>query len=196
MFESFQGVCCTAISNPYTKDENLLREKCIALGIRVPQFKKMEAWSRRRLPPDPSKDGYIPLVQRYTDDNWHEKGRAPRVIPELNEDAHIMLRCLYRRLPLDIITKPTRSSSSENEFARKYGLKFAMFLIDQNAVKRVENNVLRACDEQILLVLRDWLSAKVNVVRNTFQWEGFTMTPGQITSTTADAFTEWLEAYM
>ena len=116
----------------------------------------------------------------------HEDARRP----ELHEDAHFMMRCLYRRLPLDIITKPTKSSKSEDRFARNYGPKFATFAREQDAVRMV-GDAVRIRSDLILAVLRSWFRSKVNDQSNTFQWEGFVMTSADISRTTARACADW-----
>ena len=79
-----------------------IQAKCIALGIQVPQFRHMDPHTRRRLPPNPERDTYVQLAERIWDSDWHKNGGPPRERPELNEDAHFMMRCLYWRLPLDM----------------------------------------------------------------------------------------------
>jgi hypothetical protein len=58
--------------------------------------------AHRRLPPNPERDSYKRLAQRIWDKDWHINGGPPKESPELNEDAHFMMRCLYWRLPLDM----------------------------------------------------------------------------------------------
>jgi hypothetical protein len=137
----------------------------------------------------------VQLAERIWDSDWHKNGGPPRERPELNEDAHFMMRCLYRRLPLDIITKPTNSSSSEDRFARNYGRKFATFARESDAVHMVGQSV-RIRSDLILAVLQRWFSPKVNEKSNTFQWYGFVMTSADISRTTAKACADWLAGYM
>ena len=106
-----------------------------------------------------------------------------------------MMRCLHRRLPLHMITKPTNSSSSEDRFARVYGRKFATFARQKEAVEVVKN-VTRIKQDMLLIVLREWLNPRINSWGNTFQWEGFKMNPAQIEKTTAKAYADWLSGYM
>ena len=172
-----------------------IQAKCIALGIQVPHFRHMDPHTRRRLPPNPERDTYVQLAERIWASDWHKNGGPPRERPELNEDAHFMMRCLYRHLPLDRITKPTASSASVDRFARNYGRKFATFAKESRAVHMV-GHAPRIRSDLILAVTQSWFSAKVNERHNTFQWEGFVMTSADIERTTTKACAEWLEGYM
>ena len=186
---------CVPASADSGSTDHELRAKCIALGIQVPQFRKMDPYARRRLPPNPDKDSYKPLSQRFSDNDWHKNHGRPRHRQELNEDAHFLLRCLHWRLPLHLITKPTRTSTEVDRFVRQYGAKFATFAEEQNAVHMVED-APRIRSDMILQVARSWLSSKVNDQVNTFQWEGFVMTSADISRTTEKACAEWLAGYM
>ena len=106
-----------------------------------------------------------------------------------------MMRCLYRRLPLHLITNPTDSSSSEDRFARNYGRKFAAFAKERHAVFTVGQEP-RIRRDLIFTVTLSWFSAKVNERSNTFQWEGFVMTSADIERTTKKSCADWLEGYM
>ena len=108
---------------------------------------------------------------------------------ELNDDAHFMMRCLHRHLPRHLITKQTKSYTSEERFARAYGIRFVTFAREHAAVHM--NG-----DDLILGVLRIWFSSKVNERSNAFQWEGFVMTPAAIESTTEKACADWHAGYM
>ena len=119
-----------------------IQDKCIAVGIQVPNFKRMEPWARHRLPPNPDRDSYKRLAQRISDKDWHINHGPPKESPELAEDAHFMMRVLHRRLPLDRITKPTKASKSECQFARNYGVKFATFARERNATHFVDGIVI------------------------------------------------------
>ena len=188
----FPGVfwCVSASADSGSTDQEI-QAKCIALGIQVPQFRHMDPHTRRRLPPNPERDTYVQLAERIWDSDWHKNGGPPRERPELNEDAHFMMRCLYRRLPLDIITKPTKSSASADQFARNYGRKFATFARESYAVHMVGQSV-RIRRDLIHAVLQKWFRSKVNERWNTFQWEGFVMTAADISRTTAKACADWL----
>ena len=111
-------------------------------------------------------------------------------LSELNEDVHFMMRCLHRHLPRHLITKPTRVFTSEEYFARTYGIRFVTFAREHAAV-HMNGDTHRIRQDLILGVLRSWLSSKVNERSTTFQWEGFVMTPAAIESTTEMAFAEW-----
>jgi len=194
--DRLQGVFWSVHCSAAARDDKSLRDKCIALGIQVPQFQRMDPWSRRRLPPNPQNDTYKSLTQRMWENDWHDNNKGPpRLNPELAEDAHFMLRCLFRRLPLHLVTKPTNSSSNEDRFARNYGHRFATYAQDQDAVETT-SNVKRIRKDAILTVLRSWLNGKVNVSGNTFQWQGFTMSPDHVVSVTAKAYADWLVGYL
>ena len=89
----------------------------------------------------------------------------------------------------------TRASGTEDEFARTYGVKFAVFSIHKDAVEMVAS-VRRMRQDMCLNVLRDWLHTKVSSSGNSLQWVGFTMTPDEIDAATAYAYAEWMEAYV
>ena len=179
---TFRGVFwCVPASADSGSTYQEIQAKCIALGIQVPFFRHIAPHTRRRLPPNPERDTYLQQdIER---------------IPELNEGASFLMRCLYRRLPLHLITKPTASSASEDRFARNYGRKFAAFAKERHAVFTVGQESRIRCD-LIFAVTLSWFSAKVNERSNTFQWEGFVMTSADIERTTAKSCADWLEGYM
>ena len=193
---TFRGVFwCVPASADSGSTYQEIQAKCIALGIQVPFFRHIAPHTRRRLPPNPERDTYVQLVERIWDSDWHKNGGPPRERPELNEDARFMMRCLYRRLPLHLITKPTASSASEDRFARNYGRKFAAFAKERHAVFTVGQEP-RIRRDLIFTVTLSWFSAKVNERSNTFQWEGFVMTSADIERTTKKSCADWLEGYM
>ena len=190
------GVCWAvlpSVSRPH--DDSDLRDTCNTLGIQVPHVRKMDPWCRHRAPLDAAHDTYKPLAARIHDSDWHHSGGPPRECPELSEDAHFMMRCLHRHLPRHIIKRPTRSSTNEDRFARNYGRKFATFARERGAVERVDAAPRMRVDAA-LPVLRSWLETKVDGSSNTFDWAGFTMSPGDITRTTEKAYADWLSGYM
>ena len=125
----------------------------------------------------------------------HPVNKGPPAVPaELSEDAHFMMRCLFRCLPLDRITKQTNSSMSEDCFARKSGRKFATCAEERDAVGSI-CNVRRIRKDAILRIVRRWLNSKVGERWNTFQWEGFTMSRDELASVTGKAHADWLAGY-
>lgn len=189
------GVFWTVLISSRAREQKDFQERCIALGIQLPKYGRMDIHGRRRLPPNPEEDNYIPVAIRAQTGNWHEDGRPPRVNAELNEDAHFALRCLHKRLPLQMITNPTRTAHDVDRFARVYGAKLAVFAADMNAVETIDN-VKRIRVDECLAVLRRWVNLKVDEHKNTFQWEGFKMTQAEISSATEKAYAEWIEGYM
>ena len=111
------------------------------------------------------------------------------------EDAHFMMRVLHRHLPLHRITKPTKASKSEEQFARNYGVRFAIFARERNAI-HVVVGIERICKDRIREVLLNWLRSKVYATGNSFQWDGFVMSADEITRTTEMAVSDWLNGWM
>ena len=56
--------------------------------------------------------------------------------------------------------------------------------------------VRRIRKDAILTIVRSWLNEQVGERWNTFQWEGFTMSRGEIESVTEQAYADWLPGYM
>ena len=190
-----ESVFWSVWASGFSREDKILRERCRALGIQVPVFRRMEAWARRRLPPNPECDNYQSLLSRLHNNQWHPRGGPPRETAELTEDGHFMLRCLYRQFPLAIITKPTNSSKSEDRFARAYGRKFTTFAREALAVEWV-GYCWRIRRDMMLAVVRKWLATKVTATGNTFQWEGFQMNQDTFARVTEKAFAEWLAGYV
>ena len=92
----------------------------------------MNAWRRHRPPRDAVSDTYISLSERTQNKQWHPDHGPPRYRAEYSEDAHMMMKCLWLNLPLSTITAPTKLSFSEDEFARRFGVKFADLAKKQN----------------------------------------------------------------
>ena len=190
-----EGVFWGVWTSGCSREEKIVRMKCRALGIPVPEFRRMEAWARRRLPPNPEHDSYESLASRLWNNRWHQKGGPPRETVELSEDGHFMMRCLYRQLPLESITKPTNASKSEDRFARVYGPKFTAFARTERTVEW-NGHCWRVRRDMMLAVVQKWLGLKVWADGNSFQWQGFTMSPSQISHCTEQAFAAWLAGYV
>ena len=154
----------------------------------------MAPWTRRRLPPRPDRDAYESLASRIENQRWHPQGGPPRETVEVSEDAHFMLRCLYRHLPLERITKPTKSSKSEDIFARNYGRKFATYIREYEAVVWT-GRCWRVRTDMMLPLVRSWFETKVTESGNTFQWVGFKMETTELFRITGIAHDDWLAGY-
>jgi hypothetical protein len=172
-----------------------IEDKCIAVGIQVPNFERMNPWARHRLPTNPDMDSYKPLALRTSDKDWHKNHGPPKDGPELAEDAAYMMRMLHRNLPLLLITKQTKASKNAEQFARNYGVKFSSFARERNAI-HVVDGIERICKDRIREALINWLRSKVWATGNSFQWDGFVMSADEITRTTEMAVSDWLNGWV
>ena len=110
-----------------------------------------------------------------------------------------MMRCLFRHLPRDRITTPTKVSKSEERFARAYGTKFVQFAREHDAIyftrRNNKPNIARIKKDIILAVLNKWFRARVTEDSNAFQWKDFYMTSTEIQTATQAAYNDWLEGH-
>ena len=74
--------------------------------------------------------------------------------PLATNHAALLMRCFYRQLSIERVLKPTRSSRTEAEFARKHAAKFCDRLKRSGATS--SDGSLHTA--RALPVLRDWLS--------------------------------------
>ena len=88
---------------------------------------------------------------------------------------------------------PTKTTWSEDEFARSYGRKLATYAGVWKAT-RFEGDVLRLDPTKIHWVLHWWLSEKLSE-RAPFGWKYFTMANSEISMVVNAACDDWLKRY-
>ena len=193
--EPFRGVFWGVVESADPVDDEQLVKKCDSLGLPVPELKKMDPFARHRRPAPHENNHFKSVQERYDDWDWHKNHGPPKENAQLSEDLHFMLRCLYDKLPLDRVTKHTKSSRTEDQFVRNYAIKFGVMARELAAVDKI-NDVERLNLSQAQDVLHAWLKSKVWANGNSFQWQGFHMTAEEITTATKKAHRSWLAGYV
>ena len=134
----------------------------------------------------------------------HDGAKHP---PKLSQDAHHIMRCLYKRLRRLVqkrVEKYTRRSQwNYKNFAQAYAVHFADYAIGKKAVLVLETttsmtrgalNVLRLDIPKLAECLCDWLSERVWADGNSFDWDGFWMSPDEIATQTLLACVQFAQA--
>ena len=177
-----------------------LEEICRKLGLEIPTYEKMMPGTRRRLPAKPplsvKDDTYIPIRERHRamiSHPQHNIKKKPTEPIELTKDAHILLRCLHLQLPKGRVKVPTKITWSEDEFARRYGRKFATFAKLWKATC-FEGDVMRMDTTRVRWILHWWLWEKLSDPAP-FAWKDFTMSNSEIASVVSAACDDWIVRY-